>query len=174
MEFQNQPQPQKRNLIKIILEVIGALLILSIFLVLVYFGDSIFKNTGEQLLLQEKETPKKEEPPKITLPKVLYNLAGPIQELQKDYLIFEASIPQINDAGQLVPKTEARKVLIAPATKFSRLAFVAQAGTNQKTPQETSISFKDLKVKDYIEAISNQDISEAQEFQAIQIRVLPR
>jgi len=174
MEFRNQPQPQKRNLIKIILEVIGALLILSIFLMLIYFGDAIYKNTREQLLLQEKEMPKKEEPPKITLPTVLYNLAGPIQELEKSFIILEAGIPQLNEQGQLTHKIELRKVFVIPTTKFSRLTFVTQEGTNQKTPQETVILFKDLKVKDYIEAISNQDISEAQEFQAIQIRVLPR
>lgn len=170
MEDQNQPQGE--NLLKIILEVVGGLLILSIFLMVGYFGDYLGKKEGQQPVSQEESSQNEE--PQVTLPKVLYNLAGPIQELQKDYLIFDASIPQINDAGQLVPKTEVRKVLIAPATKFSRLAFVAQAGTNQKTPQETVIAFKDLKVKDYIEVVSNQDIYEAQEFQAIQIRVLPR
>jgi len=172
MEYQNQPQ--RKNFLKIILEVIGALLILSIFLMLIYFGDAIYKKTREQLLLQEKEMPKKEEPPKITLPTVLYNLAGPIQELEKSFLILEAGIPQLNEQGQLTHKIESRKVFVTLNTKFTRLTFVAQEGKSQKTPQETNIFFKDLKVKDYIEVISNQDISQSPEFEAIQIRILPR
>ncbi len=182
MEYQNQSQhqnqPQRKSFLKIILEVVGASLILFIFLMLIYSGECIYKNTREQPrerpLLQEKEMPKKEEPPKVTLPKVLYNLAGPIQKLEKNSLILEANIPQLNEQGQLTPKIESRKVLITAKTKFSRLIFVAQEGKNQKTPQETNISFNDLNLKDYIEVISNQDISQAQEFEATQIRVLPR
>jgi len=172
MEYQNQPQ--RKNFLKIFLEVIGALLILSIFLMLIYFGDAIYKKTREKLLLQEKEMPKKEEPPKITLPTVLYNLVGPIQELEKNSLILEAGIIQLNEQGQPTHKIELRKVFVTSNTKFSRLTFVSQEGTNQKIPQETSIFFKDLKVKDYIDVISNQDISQSPEFEAIQIRVLPR
>jgi len=74
----------------------------------------------------------------------------------------------------LTQKIESRKVFVTSNTKFSRLTFVAQEGTSQKTPQETNIFFKDLKVKDYIEVISNQDISQSPEFEATQIRVLPR
>lgn len=170
MEFQTSSQPQKESILKIILEVIGGLLILFIFLTISYFG----KKEAPPPIFQKEEASKKENQQQIILPKVLYNLAGPIQELQKDSLTFEASIPEINGAGQLAPKTELRKVLITTTTKFSRLAFVAQEGTNQKTPQETAISFKDFKVKDYIEVISNQDISQAQEFTAVQIRILPQ
>ena len=174
MEFETQPQPEKGNLLKIILEVIGGILILSIFLMLVYFSDSISKIIKEQASLQKGEVAKEEEPPQVTLPKVLYNLAGPIQQLGVGMLVLEAEIPQLTETGEVSQKIESRKVFVTASTKFSRLTFVAQAGNSQKTPQETVIAFKDLKVKDYIEVVSNQDISQAAEFTAVQIRILPR
>lgn len=52
-------------------------------------------------------SPKKEQ--KITLPKILYNLTGIIQKLEKDSLTFEATMPQVDEKGQPVEKTEIRK-----------------------------------------------------------------
>lgn len=118
----------------------------------------------------EKETPP--ETPKITLPKILYNLAGTIQKIDKGSLLFEATIPLLDEKGQPITKTETRKVMITPNTKFTRLTFV-EVEPGRKTPQETLINFRNLKLEDYIEVISNRDISQAEEFEATQIRVLP-
>ncbi|MBZ9578501.1 hypothetical protein KJA14_01480 [Patescibacteria group bacterium] len=130
------------------------------------------------LVLKPKAPPKAEispEVPEITQPKVLYNLAGSIEKIEflKDSLVLEATIIQIDETGQPIQKTEIRKVIVTPFTKFSHLTFV-ETEPNRRTPQEASITFKDLKTGDYIEVVSNQDISQAEEFEAIKIRVLPK
>lgn len=124
--------------------------------------------------IPEVEKPKEvQETQKITPPKILYNLSGPIQKIEKDSIIFLAIITQFDETGQPIEKTETRKAIITPFTKFSQLTFV-EIEPGRKTPKETQISFKDLKVGDFVEVISNQDISRAEEFEAIQVRILPR
>jgi len=134
---------------------------------------------ASNLVPKLKAPPKEEispEIPKITQPKVLYNLAGSIKKIDflKESLILEATIIQIDEAGQPIEKTEIRKVIVTPITRFTHLTFVTQEGAERRTPQETSITFKNLKVGDYIEVISNQDISQKEEFEVTQIRVLPK
>ena len=45
-------------------------------------------------------------PPKISLPKTLYNLAGAITKIEIQSITFEASIPLIDENGQPIQKTE--------------------------------------------------------------------
>lgn len=117
----------------------------------------------------EKEPPPKEE---IKLPKTIYNLAGAIQKLEQNALLFGATINQLDQNGQLVQRIETRKAIITQTTKLTSLTFT-ETEPGRKTPKETPITFKDLKLGDYIEVISNRDISQAEEFEATQIRVLP-
>ncbi|KPJ57233.1 hypothetical protein AMJ49_01315 [Parcubacteria bacterium DG_74_2] len=148
--------------------IVGLIVVFIILIGLISLKLILFKKEAPG---PEAETP--QEVPKITPPKVIYNLAGTITKIEKDTLSFEATIPQVDEAGQPITKTEMRKAIIAPLTKFTRLTFV-ETEPGRKTPKETQISFKDLKIGDYIEVISNQDISRAEEFEITQIRALPR
>lgn len=149
---------------------------------ILFMGSIIFSNyylSKKIALIESKlEHPQKEENlprrQEITAPKILYNLAGLIQKLEENSLILQASIPKIDDAGHIFQDTNIRKVVVGPNTKFTRLAFVTQEGTDRRTPKETQIVFKDLKVNDYVEVVSNQDISQKQEFEATKIRILPK
>lgn len=165
---------QKRTILKIIAGISGLAVISMLLMVAVSFIDFIYYQEITKVFTQPSAViSQKAETPKIILPQVLYNLAGPIKLLDKNFLVLEAAIPQLNELNQVVQKIENRKVLVGPATRFSRLIFISQ-GEGAGTPKETSITFKDLKINDYIEAVSNKDISQAPEFEATQIRVLPR
>lgn len=155
---------------KILLAVLITSILLFLIVIILFF---FFKKGPEVFLSPGVEAPQKEAP-EITLPKILYNLAGPVKNFDKKSITFEASIPQLDEKGEAIAKIEIRKALITSATKFTHLTFVAQPGTNSQTPLETSITFQDIKIGDYIEIISNQDISQKEEFEATQIRVLPR
>jgi len=110
---------------------------------------------------------------KIHTPKVLYNLAGLVEEKGGEYLMLEATIPQIDEEGRVFKRTETRTILIGEDTKFSRLAFVSQEGSDRRVPQKTSITFAQIRIGDYVEVISNRDVSKSQEIYASQIKILP-
>lgn len=133
------------------------------------FSYFISRTEDSEIIKTEKKQAQK-----IELPKVLYNLAGLVLQLEKSSFIIEASVPQIDDNGQLSQKTDRRKVNITSATRITRLTFVSQEGRSGKAPVETPMAFKDIKVGDYIEVISSQDISQASEFEATQARFLPK
>lgn len=152
--------------------IIGLILVFTIFLIgFISFFSYYLSRVRAPSLPPETEIP--EEIPKITSPKILYNLAGTIEKIEKDSIIFKATIPQLDEKGQPIEKTEIRKAQITPATKFTRLTFV-EIEPERKTPKETPITFKDLQVGDYIEVVSNRDISQLEEFETTQIRVLPK
>jgi len=155
---------------KILLAVLLTSILLFLTVIILFL---FFKKEPVVSVLPENKTPQKEAP-KITLPKILYNLAGPVQNFDKISITFEASIPQLDEKGEAITKIEIRKALITPTTKFIRLTFVAQPETDRQTPLEISITFQDIKIGDYIEVISNQDISQKEEFEATLIRILPR
>jgi len=111
-------------------------------------------------------------PPKISLPKTLYNLTGAITKIEIQSITFEAIIPLIDENGQPIQKTEIRKAITTLSTTFTKMSFV-EVEEKRKKPVETQITLKDLRVGDLIEAVSNQDISQSKEFEATQIRVLP-
>jgi hypothetical protein len=111
---------------------------------------------------------------KIVIPKVLYNLAGLVQKTEENFFIMEADIPQLDENGKPIQKKEIRKVIITMSTGFSQLKFVAQEGKAGRAPVETPITFKDIKEGDYVEVISNQDISQDKEFEAGRVRSLPK
>ena len=157
--------------IKKILPVILITLILFFLVIIILFFS--FQKGPEVVLSPEIKVPQKE-PPKITLPKIIYNLAGTVKNFDKKSITFEASIPQLDEKGEAITKIEIRTALIAPTTKFTRLSFVTQPETDRQTPLEISITFQDIKIGDYIEVISNQDISQKDEFEATLIRILPR
>ncbi|MCX6761062.1 MAG: hypothetical protein NTZ84_03115 [Candidatus Nealsonbacteria bacterium] len=161
-ELKSSPLAGRSSKTIILIAVISILiLIIGIFFLKQKFGLFGQPKTGQ-------------EAQKIIIPKVLYNLAGLVQELDKNSFILEASIPQLNDSGKPIQKKETRKVNITSATRFSRLTFVSQEGETGKAPVETPMTFSDIKVGDYIEVIANQDISQALEFEASQARSLPR
>jgi len=146
------------------------ILIVVVLILLVIFGIIFLKQKfglfGQQKAGQQEQ--------KITIPKVIYNLAGLVQKLEENSFILEASIPQLDQSGKVTQKKETRKINVTADTKFSRLTFVAQPGSTGKSPLETPMTFGEIKVGDYIEVIANQDISQAQDFEATQVRELPR
>lgn len=174
MEEQNQFQKSDVTKIIKIIGILGVMLVVITLLGLFIYGYYFSKEIppSEIPSLVSEEIPQKEI--KITLPKVLYNLAGTIKNLEKNSFVLEAGIPLLDENNQVVQKIEIRKVLITSATKISQLTFVTQAGTDKKTPKEILLTFKDLKIGDYVEVISNQDISQAPEFEVTQVRVLPK
>lgn len=105
--------------------------------------------------------------PPIELPKVLYNLSGKITKVEKDAVIFDAVIFSKDAKGEIASGVEPRKANIDSAVNINRLVFV------KNSPIESAIKLSDLKVGDYIEVISDQDISDAAEFSVTLVRVLP-
>lgn len=166
---------KNEKILKIVLLIIGAGLIVCIFLIIFYVNWEVNNLEKEPSLirLNNKKTEKSNQE-KIILPKVIYSLAGTIKEInwQENYIMFEVLIPESEKDNQIVYRKEIRKVLVTPDTKINKLIFLVDEN-NKKTIQEAPLSFKDLKLKDYIEAIANQDISTLQEFSAVQIRVQP-
>ena len=147
------------------------ILILILIVIIVLISTKYYFSQKRTPSISEEEAPEEEQ--KIILPKILYNLTGVIHELNKGSLLFEASIPQIDENGQPVEKTETREAKITQLTKFTQLTFI-ETEPGRKIPKETPITFQDFKIGDYIEVISNQDISQAEEFEATQIRILPK
>lgn len=105
--------------------------------------------------------------PEIKLPEVIYNLSGKITKIEKDAVTFDAAISVKNPAGEIVSDAEPRRAIVGPATNIKKLTFV------KNSPVESMINFADLRVGDYIEVISSQDINTATEFTATQIMILP-
>jgi hypothetical protein len=101
------------------------------------------------------------------LPEILFNLSGKITAIEKDAVIFDAIISSRDSNGEIVSDSESRKVIVGPDTSIKKLVFV------KNSPIESEIDFMDLKVGNYIEVISSQDINTAAEFTATQIMILP-
>ncbi len=153
------------------------LLLLIIFsLLIVLLGIIYYFYSSQKKPFQSVEIPKTEtqQKTKITLPKAFYNLTGRVKNYDKNSITFEATIPMLNEKGEVIRKKEIRKALILPTTKFSKLTFVAQSETGKKIPKEEKISLTDIKIGDLIEVISNQDISSKKEFEVFKVRVLPK
>lgn len=111
--------------------------------------------------------------PKITMPEILYNLTGSIQEIEEDAIILEVNIPYVDETNQIAHKTETRKAIVNSETNFSSMIFVDTEEPNRKIIQESEITFRDFKIGDQIEVIANQDIKDKQEFEVVQVRILP-
>lgn len=111
-------------------------------------------------------------PAKIVLPKILYNLAGSIKSLEKSAVILDAYIPYLDENGDPAKKNEIKKALVTSDTRITRLTFVAEPGSDRRSPQENPVGFSELKIGDSIEVVSNQDITDKAEFDAILIRIL--
>jgi len=157
--------------------IIGLILILISLVFLIYLNYHFSKKISQlELEFQKTAISKKEtkEPPKVSLPKVLYNLTGKIKNLERNTIVFEANVPVIDENNQPRSKIEIRKAIITPNTKFTRLTFVQKESDNKKIPLETNITLNDLKISDYIDVISNQDIYQKEEFESTEIRVLPQ
>ncbi len=122
---------------------------------------------------QQPEEEQREEMPKFTVPEVLYNLTGLIQNIDDDFIIIEAEIPFLDENYQIIQKIEEKKVSINENTVLKSLNIVKQEKTNKRIIQENLITLRDLRIGDQIEAISNKDISQEYEFIASQIRILP-
>lgn len=154
---------------------IGFLILLVLAIIFLLFNAGLRQYWSNLPFLNTPlvSTPEVRQKP-IELPKVLYNLTGMIQSMGKDYIVINATLSRLDKAGKLIQVQEERKAIITPSTRFSQLTFVAQEGTNRKTPRETALKFSDFIRGDYIEVISNKDISTAKEFEATQIRMLPR
>jgi len=156
--------------------------IVVIFILIVFFAlliGTLFycqfftKGNEENNLIKTKEKQSIEgENQELTIPEVLYNLTGKITGFQDATIIFNAEIPQFDKNNQMIKKYELRKAITDSTTKFTYLEIITHKETGQKIPKETQIYFKNLKVGDYIEAISSENISNKVEFSATQIRLL--
>ena len=163
---------KKSKFIELVLVNSASLLLI---LALVNFAAFLFKYAGGTVnrtkispTFEAKSTPTVLPKPKeVVLPKVLYNLSGKITKLEEGAIVFNAEIISIGSDKKIIKTIESRKAIISAATNFSRLSFV------NNSPVETKIEIKDVKEGDYIEAISDKDISKSAEFSATQIRILP-
>jgi hypothetical protein len=153
----------KKLIIIIVLLIIG-------FLFYYNFQNNLEKQKEELQQKQKKETPS-QQTPTITIPKILYNLYGNVQKIEENDIIFEAQIPQIDQNNQGSFGKEIRKIIITPSTEFTKLIFVTDKTTGIQMPTEIKITLKDIKIGNYIEVLSNQNISQAEEFEATKIRI---
>jgi len=164
--------PVSRNfLLKAI--IIGASLAAFILVCYLVYSN-LYLNEKIANINSELATKKEKAKPQITIPSILYNLSGIIQDLGKNAIVLKASVSQLDENGNPSQRIEVRKVLVNSATQISKLAFVTQKDTNKRVPQETPLSFGDLKVGDPIEVISSQDVSSKEEFEAVKVRMLPK
>ena len=137
-------------------------------------GNLINKQHSPDISQNIKPEPKVQpELPKITMPEILYNLTGLIQEIEEDFIVIEVNIPYVDETNQIAHKTEIRKAMITVETNFSNMEFINTKEPNRKTIQESEITLQDLKIGDQIEVISNKDIKDKREFEAVRIRILP-
>jgi len=164
MNYQTEVNP------KTLLKIGVGMLIVLIIVIIVALSFS-FEETQAPVIGGEEE--EKKEEPEITLPKVLYNLTGTIKSIGNNAFAFDATIPQLDENKQVFTTVETRSVLISADTKINRLTFVAKEGSKNKNPVETAITFAALKIGDYVEVVSNQDISDKKEIRATRIRILP-
>lgn len=148
-------------------------IIIGIVIILIVIGGAFFYYQKKQ---KESSPPKpgvSSSVPNVSIPGVLYNLAGRIEKIEGEAIVFEAIIPQIDERNQLISKKETRRAIVTSDTSFIRLITAAQQEAGLGVSQENQITFKDLKIGDYIEVISSQNISQLIEFEAVKIRVLP-
>ncbi len=154
-------------------------LLLIILAVLIIGGFFAFLNLSKKNL--KKETQPSKPPPSIEeksqvspafFPKRIYNLSGTIQKIKDNSIVFKTNVPYLNKEGKVVKIKEIREAMITPETKFFKLQFV-KIGPNRKTPKQMIISFEDLKVGNFIEVFSNQDISKLKKFKAKKVILLP-
>jgi len=110
----------------------------------------------------------------VTVPEVLYNIAGTIKDKTNRVLILEAFIPTKTVGGKPVQKKERREVIVTSGTKIVKLSFVESENKKRIQLKEQPLTFADLKIGDYVEAIANYNIKNQRRFEASQIRVLPR
>ena len=148
---------------------IGLILIIALFAILVlanYYSSQkeMVSDVPEEVI---------EELPKVTLPKVIYNLSGTIQEIQENYFIFAARVPMLDEKGQQIQKEEIRKVLITPATRFVVMTIV-EVEPGIRRPEEKEVPLEDFKIGSNIEVISSKNLFVAEEFEAIKIRLISR
>lgn len=104
---------------------------------------------------------------KIVIPEVIYNLSGKITKIDGNTIVFNAEIYSVDGKGASSVREEQRSAIVNSGTKLSSLSFV------DRSPVDKKIDFSDLKPGDYVEIVSNSDISGAEEFLATRIRVKP-
>lgn len=109
----------------------------------------------------------------ITLPRVIYNLSGSVEDIDETFIVINASIFKMNEDRQIAKVTEKRTVFITAETKITELTFIPQEGTNKKLPQESISGVAEISVGDTVEVISNQNIADKQQFRATHVRILP-
>ncbi len=131
--------------------------------------ENVIQNKKNDLSSKEDTTPSfpPTEPP-IKIPESFNNLSGKIIKLEKDTITFNAEVFSLNEENEQITTKEIRKATTDSSTKFNRLSFDANG-----SPAEEKIEFKDFEVGDYVEIISDKDVSKALEFNAIKVRILP-
>lgn len=148
--------------------------IASVFLVASLAAVIYFQGKGEGNTTGTGESPEQTGRANgASIPKIIFNLSGPVLEMGENFLSIEATITKLDDEGEVIRTKEKRTALFKPSTKVTRLEFVVQDGTNQKVPKETTVSIGAISIGDFVEVISNRDISEKIKFEATHIRLLP-
>lgn len=97
-------------------------------------------------------------------PQVL-NIVGRITKIEEQVMVVSSSAPE----------EVTRRVIVTPATAITKLDFVPVISGGQKrfVPQESTLNFSALRVGWTIEALAATDVAHAEEFNAVQIMVLP-
>lgn len=147
-----------------ILAAIGALVfIVAVFAILNRQGASPGQTSG---------TTTRSETPDL-LPKVIYNLSGPVEDIGESFIVINASVFKMTDDGQVSKVIEKRTAFITSETKITKLTLISQEDTNKKLPQESLIIFSQISRGDNVEVISDQNIADKQQFRATHVRILP-
>lgn len=149
------------------LVMLGAVLTISIFLLVMTLKNSPKQEPlANQNLMVEREriVPK--------VPAIIYNLTGSIKDLQFNSMLFLADMQAV-EGDQIVQTKMEKKVLLTDETKFSQLKIIIDKKTGAQSIQEIKISRQDLQKGAQAEVIAKENIKEALEFSASQVRLLP-
>jgi hypothetical protein len=132
------------------------------------------------VLKNRKEIPPKEEKKEEVqtktmdnfVPEAVFSLTGPVVDINKDFIIFDASVPRLDVNGKRIDVIETRKITIDESTKITHYEIKTNSQTGKKEISEEQLKLSDLKIGNRIEANSDKDIKDKEEFLAIKIRIL--
>ncbi|MBU4257425.1 hypothetical protein KKC04_03355, partial [Patescibacteria group bacterium] len=99
----------KNNPIRLVMIfVLLAVLIIEAMLISYFYKEPFKSEPNKQKVASpvSSTTENKTESPKITMPKVIYNLSGVIQKIEQNSVVLEANISYIDETNQVAQKKE--------------------------------------------------------------------
>ena len=147
------------------------ILILGVFLIIILI-IFLINNKKEIVIIEEQQEEVAAESMENFVPESIFNLTGTIEEIGKNFIVFNASVPKINSSGKKQNFSEIRTAMINESTKIIRYALRTNQSTGKKEVIEEKFKLSDLKIGDKIEVMADKDIKYLKEFLAIKIRIL--